>query len=129
MTSYKIALFGEAEKGNYRTAYFCHSVSQLSEIFGEPPPESKGLELAIQTLLYKRELVFFRVHEEGFSIQDYLPGLNFLENKDYISNLTAICLPGVGNSQIIEASCHVCHLHKSCLILTEKDLYDYLTSN
>jgi hypothetical protein len=125
---YNIALFGEARKGDFKTAYFCDSVVQLLDIFGEPPEDSKGLELAIQALLYKRGLIFFRVHEEGFSTQDYVPGLNFLENKEYITNLAALCLPGVGNSQIIEMGTQVCHIHKSFLIFNQKDLYDLLTS-
>lgn len=127
--SYTVALFGEAAKGDFKTAYFCESIVQLSDIFGEPPPESRGLELAVQTLLFQRGLIFFRVHEEGFSTKDYLLGLQFLENKDFIPELSAICLPGVGNKEIIDASAPVCYTHKSCLILSEKDLYDYLTAS
>lgn len=124
-----VALFGEAEKGEFRTAYFCHTVAQLSDFLGEPPPESQGLLFAVQSLLYEQNVVFFRVKEEGFSVQDYFLGLNFLKNKDYVEDLCALCLPGVGSHQIIEATTPVCHTHQSMLIVTEQDLYDFLTSN
>jgi hypothetical protein len=125
---FTVALFGEACKGKFKTAYYCKTLDQLSEFLGEPPSsESKGLFFAIQTLLYQRGVIFFRVHEEGFSIPDYLNGLQFLENKNLFPNISAIGLPGVGSTEIIEATNSVCHLYSSFLILTEKDLYDYLT--
>lgn len=127
MEIYTMALFGEAERGDYRTAYFCHSLPQLVEYLGNPPPESRGLYYAIQALLYKRNLIFFRVREEGFSYQDYLSGLNVLKNQEIITTLAAICLPGVGNSKIIEAITPICDQHHSILITNEADLYDYLT--
>lgn len=124
-----IVLFGEAEKGDFQTAYYCRDLTQLSDFLGEPPTkESQGLRFAIQALLYQRGVVFFRVREEGFSVHDYLFGLNFLENKEVFPSITALCLPGVGNSKIIEATLPVCETHKSILMFTERDLYDYLTS-
>ena len=126
--SYTVALFGEAEKGEFRTAYFCQSLAQLADNLGHPPDESRGLHLAVQALLYRRQLIFFRVMEEGFSLQDYLLGLRFLQNNQFVSNLSAICLPGVGDSEIINATEPVCHIHDSLLITTESDLYDYLTT-
>ncbi len=123
-----IALFGEAGKGEYRTGYYCNTLAQLSEFLGEPPSrDCRGLDLAVQALLYKRHVVYFRVHEEGFSTQDYLSGLNSLENKDLFPKISAICMPGVGNCEIIQATDPVCSLYQSFLILSEKDLYDYLT--
>ena len=125
---YTVALFGEAEKGEFQTAYYCETLAQLSDFFGEPPSgDCKGLPFAVQTLLYERGVVYFRVHEEGFSIHDYLSGLNFLENKEIFPDITAIGLPGVGNAEIIKATTPICDLHKSFLILNERDLYDYLT--
>ncbi len=124
-----IALFGEAQKGEYKTAYYCKSLVQLSDFLGEPPTkESQGLQFAIQALLYERGVVFFRVREEGFSANDYLFGLNFLENKGLFPDISALCLPGVGNAEIIEGTGPVCELHSSILIFTERDLYDYLTN-
>jgi hypothetical protein len=123
-----IALFGEAGRGEFQTAYYCKTLEQLCSFLGEPPSkDSLGLEFAIQALLYQRSVVYFRVHEEGFSTQDYLKGFTFLEKKELFPALSAICLPGVGNSQIIEATHPICNIHRSFLVLTEKDLYDYFT--
>jgi len=123
-----IACFGEAEKGDFHKAYFCNNLAQLSQYLGEPPSaDSKGLMLAIQALLFQADVIFFRVHEEGFSSHDYFKGLDFLENKKVTPQLSAICLPGVGSYEIIEATTPLCSTYHSFLILTEQDLYDYLT--
>lgn len=126
-SSYTIALFGEAEKGKYQTAYFCQNLAQLAEYFGNPPPGSLGIYYAVQALLFKRNLIFFRVVEEGYSKQDYFSGLNFLEKQKVISKVDAICTPGVGDKQIIDAIVPVCTLHHSIFITNESDFYDYLT--
>jgi hypothetical protein len=124
---YTVALFGEAEKGEFQKAYYCQNLAELSDCLGEPPSqECKGLHFAIQTLLFERDVLFFRVHEEGFSMQDYMKGLYLLE-KEQIPELSALCLPGVGDQEIIEATAPIVETYKSCLILTERDLYDYLT--
>jgi hypothetical protein len=125
---YTIALFGEAERGQFRTGYLCKNLEELSKYLGEPPSkECQGLTFAVQALLFKQNVLFFRVHEEGFSIQDYLSGLNHLTKKELFPDIAALCLPGVGNAEIINATATVCDLYKSFLIFTEKDLYDYLT--
>jgi hypothetical protein len=126
---YTVALFGEAERGDYRTAYFFHELSQLEENLGNPPEGSQGIHFAIQTLLYNQQLIYFRVEEEGFSLEDYTSGLRFLRNKNLIPNLDALFLPGVGNRKIIEAAESVRADHNSLLIITEADLYDYLTDS
>lgn len=120
-------MFGEAEKGDFRTAYFCRSLSELVDHLGHPPQGSTGLHYAVQTLLFRHRLVFFRVEEEGFSREDYLLGLEFLERQQLIADLSAICLPGVGDHEIIEASSPLCSQYNSLLITSEPDLYDYLT--
>jgi hypothetical protein len=125
---YTIALFGEAERGEYRTAYFCQNLAQLDEYFGNPPPDSRGLYYAVQALLFGRDLIFFRVSEEGFSKQDYLLGLHLLEQQELIPQVDAICTPGVGDQEIIEAILPVCAHYHSILITNESDFYDYLTS-
>lgn len=127
--NYTIALFGEAEKGKYNTAYHFDSLPELLENLGNPPPESKGLYYAVQVLLFQRNLIFFRVEEEGFSYQDYFLGLRMLEKDDPVTNIAAICLPGVGDAEIIDAAIPLCHLHKSIIVTTEPDLYDYLTEH
>lgn len=122
-----VALFGEAEKGEYNTAYFCQTLPELVDYFGNPPPSSVGIYYAIQVLLYHHNLLFFRVQEEGFSQQDYLSGLQLLQEQHVIPHISAICLPGVGNTEIIHAMTPFCKAHQSFIITTEPDLYDYLT--
>jgi hypothetical protein len=124
-----IALFGEAERGEFKTAYYCQNLEQLDEYFGNPPPNSKGLYYAVQALLFKRNLIFFRVMEEGYSMQDYLSGVNLLESQELIANLDAICIPGVGDPQVLNAIQPLCNQYHSILISDESDFYDYLTSN
>jgi hypothetical protein len=124
---YTIAIFGEAEKGEYGTAYFCQNLVQLDEYFGNPPPESKGLYYAVQALLFQRELIFFRVPEEGYSTEDYLSGIGLLERQRLIPQVDAICTPGVGDRVIIDAMLPICTQYHSILITNESDFYDYLT--
>jgi hypothetical protein len=123
-----MALFGETEKGQYKKAYILRDLAELVDTFGNPPPDSQGLFFAVQALLYQRELIFFRVEEEGFSIPDYFFGLKYLEDPEKINRLHAMCLPGIGDPQILKASCTVCQKRKSILLMTPKDLYDYLTA-
>lgn len=122
-----IFLFGEAEKGAFCTPLRLKSLPELAETCGNPPPESLGILYAVQALLYERELIYFRVKEEGFSISDYMRGIKLLQNSTLFDNLAAICMPGVGDEEIIDLSTNVCSLHKSFLITGEKDLYDFLT--
>ncbi len=117
-----IFLFGAAEKGEFCTPYLCKTLPHLADTFGNPPEGSQGLLYAVQTLLYERELIYFRVEEEGFSLNDYRKGINLLKNKEIPLPISAICLPGVGDPEIIEACGSI------CLIINEKDLQDYLTS-
>lgn len=124
-----IFLFGEAEKGELCTPMLCKSLGQLAQIFGNPPEESQGLFYAVQSLLYQRELIYFRISEEGFSYEEYMRGLKLLRNANLkIPTLTAICMPGVGDPNIVDATIPVCETHRSLLIINEKDLYDFLTS-
>ena len=122
-----IALFGEAEKGQWEKPHIIKGLPELIDLCGNPPPESEGLFFAIQALLYEREVIYFRVQEEGFSKSDYFSGLKFLKNKNQTKQLHALCMPGVGDSEIINASNPVCEIHKTHLIITQKDLFDYLT--
>lgn len=122
-----IFLFGEAEKGEFCTPLHCKSLPHLAEILGNPPEESLGIHYAVQALMYERELIFFRVKEEGFSVSDYMQGIRLLKNKDAFQGLSAICMPGVGDEEILAATHPICARRKSLLITSEKDLYDYLT--
>lgn len=124
-----MALFGESEKGAFKIPYFLKKLPQLFDLLGHPPEESEGLFFAVQAILYNREVIFFRVLEEGFSQPDYFVGLKYLKDKDIAQKIHAICLPGVGDPEILAESACLCHMHKSFLITTQKDLYDFLTSS
>lgn len=124
-----VFLFGESEKGEFGRPLLCRSLVQLLDTLGNPPEESLGMSYAIQALLYNRELLFCRVKEEGFSVKDYIKGLKIIKNRSLVPQLQAILIPGVGDQEVVEAALKVCSLQKSLLILTEKDLYDYLTSS
>jgi len=126
MTPRTIALFGESEKGEYRTPHYCTSLPQLVDKLGNPPPESKGLFLAVQSLMYEHALLFFRVKEEGFSLSDYFRGINIL--KDRTLDISAVCTPGCGDQELIDELAGLCEFHQSILMTTEADLYDYLTN-
>ena len=123
-----IALFGEAEKGELTTIYLCKSIDELYKFFGQPPQDSKGLFFAVQTLLFGKELLYFRVREEGLSVDDYLAGLHLLE--DYprtLPDLEALFLPSVGSKLLIEEGLKVCKQHHSLLLMNSIDFYAYMT--
>lgn len=122
-----IALFGEAEKGSFKTFTHIKNLGQLCDTFGNPPEESFGIPLAIQTLLYQKELLFLRVQEEGFSLHEYIEGIKLLEKTTLTQNLSAICMPGVGNDDLINMTFKLCEKRGSLFITSPRDLYDYLT--
>lgn len=127
MRHHTIALFGEAERGTFQRAYECDSVQQLVDYLGHPPAHTCGIPMAIQALMYERRLIFFRVAEEGYSLDDYYRGLRHLDQGDLANCLVALAIPGVGNPELLAASHEVCRHHHSVLLTTEGDLYDYLT--
>ena len=122
-----VFLFGEAERGAFCTPLRIESLAELADRCGNPPEGSLGIAYGVQALLFERELFFYRVKEEGFSLSDYMRGMRALEDGKVVQELAAICLPGVGNQEIIEAAGNVCLQRGSFLIASEKDLYDYLT--
>ncbi len=121
-----VALFGEAEKGEYSVPYYLRSVEELADRLGQPPADSRGLYLAVQALLFDRQLFFIRVEEEGYSTNDYLRGFDRLRQQG-LSRLAALCLPGVGCKEIIGASSRLGLIDQCLLLISESDLYDYLT--
>lgn len=129
MKRHRVALFGEASKGAFKTPHFVTELPHLIDHFGEPPNESEGLYFAIQAILFQRELIYFRVEEEGFSPADYFHGFKYLADREQIKAISALCLPGVGDADLLSASQAICNMHQSLLITTQKDLYDYLTSH
>lgn len=128
-SNYKVFLFGESEKGALAAPTQVSNLAELSEQMGNPPDESQGIDYAVQALLAERDLVFFRVREEGFSRDDYFKGVKFLSNQGRGLELSAICMPGVGDREIIEAVGALCHRQRMILILSQRDLYDYLTGS
>lgn len=122
-----VALFGEAEKGQLEKPYLIKQLPELVDYLGNPPPDSEGLFFAVQALLYEREVIYFRVEEEGFSKANYFSGFKTLKNQKKIKEIHALCMPGVGDKEILEASQPVCEIYKIHLITSQKDLYDYLT--
>lgn len=125
----RVFLFGEAEKGEFCTPFRLQTLVELSQRFGNPPEDSIGVDYAVQTLLYDRELIFFRVREEGFSFEDYMRGVKLLYNHGDKMKISAICMPGMGDLRIMEAIAPICMRLGIVLILSEKDLYDYLTGS
>ncbi len=123
-----IFLFGAAEKGEFCSPFTLTSLDELLEYLGNPPENSEGIHCAIQALLYEMELIYFRISEEGFSFEEYMQGLRYLRQKKLKKRLSALCLPGVGDQEIIQAAIPICHMYESVLLVTEKDLYDYLTA-
>lgn len=121
-----IAFFGESEKGRFHYPYYCYSLHQMVETLGNSPEESLGLTFAIQALMYEREIIYFRVSEEGFSIHDYMKGFEILKDINKTKKLSAVCLPRVGDNKIIDSVEPISKLHKSLIITTQKDLFDYL---
>ncbi len=129
MTSSVVALFGEAEKGIVHQVYFCRSLRDLFDNLGEPPNETQGLYFAVQTLLYGKQILYFKVREEGVSHEDYLFGFRLLRNvKSPLISLQALFLPGVGSSKLIDEGITLCREQHSLLLINEADFYDYMTN-
>lgn len=123
-----LALFGASEKGQYGIPLACQSVDELSDKVGNPAKESRAIELSVQALLFEHSLYFVRVHEEGFSVDDYIFGFKEILKDKAIRQLSALALPGVGDETIIDASQSIVQTFGSLLILQENDVFDYVTS-
>lgn len=121
-----IALFGESEKGSFNELIFIDSITQLSDKLGNPPNESLGIGLAVQTLMFRNRLIFKRVDEEGFGTNEYNKGLALL--KKHSEYIDGIFLPGVGEKRIIEEVQGICLKKQAMLLMNEDDFYDFLTS-
>ena len=120
-------IFGQAEKGALCRPTLCKHPIDLIQQFGHPPKETFGLYLAIQTVLLKTPCIYFRVEEEGFSYRDYFRGLDILKSDWEGVPIQAIGLPGVGNMEIIEKTERLFLKKRSLILITEKDLFDFLT--
>ena len=120
-----ICLFGSAEKGTFCVPIMIDSLVPLLDKLGHPPLETAGINYAIQSLLFKERLMYFRVSEEGYSINDYMTGLKWIKKTS--PEISAICLPGASDPEILHATLAVCNKLQCPLLMSEKDLYDYLT--
>jgi hypothetical protein len=60
-----IALFGEAEKGDFRYGVLCRNLAEVSTVFGEPPEESLGIFLAVEALLHQQDVLFLECMKRG----------------------------------------------------------------
>lgn len=125
---HRVFVFGAAERGCFGTPHFFTSLGVMAQTLGNPPEESLGIAYGVQTLLFQRELFYFRVEEEGFSRTDYLRGITLLQKEGKEMQLSAIGLPGVGDQEIISAIAPLCLKMNTLLIFSEKDLYDYLAT-
>jgi hypothetical protein len=120
-------LFGAAEKGKLCSPVPITSLESLLETLGHPPKHSEGLLFAIQSLLHQIDLIYIRVEEEGFSTEDYVRGLKLLKQKPLHVSVVAISMPGVGQKELLHLATPICHFYRTVLLISEKDLYDYLT--
>ncbi len=127
MHSHHIVLFGEAERGEYKIPYLFTRLDEMERMLGHPPHQTRGIPCGIQALLYDYPLIYFRVQEEGFSRSDYQAGVSLLLRHSLANPLVAICAPGVGSAEIIDAIAPVCGKYHSILITNSADLYDFLT--
>lgn len=124
---HRIVLFGEAEKGEFHSPILFSSLAALADILGHPPEGSVGIHIAIQTLLFQNHVIYVRVKEEGFSVSDYMKGLKLLKQQEMTKNFAAICMPGVGNPEIIHEALNICEKENSLFMTRDQDLYDYLS--
>ena len=125
---FMLFVFGQAQKGVLCRPTLCRSAQELFQTFGHPPEETQGILFALRAVLLNQMCIFFRVKEEGFSVQDYLLGLHILKSQwDHIQ-LQAIGLPGVGDIQLIEQTEIICHKKKTLLVINEQDLFDFLSN-
>ncbi len=125
---HSVALFGESEKGRTRCLQFFSSLPELADTLGNPTKDSQGIHLAIQVLLFNQNLIFCKVKEEGFSKPEYIYGMQLLKETAQVNQLSAICLPGVGDHEVIDIATKLCLAYNAIIITSQKDLYDYMTS-
>ncbi|MCH9612133.1 MAG: hypothetical protein S4CHLAM102_06160 [Chlamydiia bacterium] len=121
-----IAIFGEAGSGPFGIPHYIQSVTEFEQAMGQLS-DGKGFELAIQSLMHKRHLYYIRVAEEGFSLKDYEMGFESLMTRNLPTSLAAVALPGVGDEKIIDKCLPLLNLHKSILLMSEEDFYDFMT--
>ncbi len=123
--SYVFCLFGESRRGIFGEPMLFSELEELSLVLGEPLEGRAGGHDAIQILLYQYKLLFFRVQQEGVSLEDYYKGFTWLQKSS--SPVTAMKLPGVGNRAVLGAAHAICQEKGSILVIDETDFYDFAT--
>lgn len=124
MKKKQIAIFGQSEKALPWSLSEIRSLPELIDKVGHPPADSCGLIIAIQSLMYEKEVLYYCVAEEGLDPEDYQRGLTDLLSRPKHYNLEAIALPGVSDPLILEEAKKVAKVHPCSLIIGEKDLFD-----
>jgi hypothetical protein len=122
-----ISIFGVAEQGNLYKHIALKSLEDLLLTLGHPTEGSQAIEIAVQSLMYKHPILFYRVQEEGFENDAYLKGLEALKKQNLKSPLSAVALPGVSSQEVIDQAVAFCKKQGSILIMHQKDFYDYIT--
>ena len=115
-----IAIFGESKAGEFNKLFSIKTLPDLATHLGEPTETGVAIHMAIQALLCKQQLLFYKVREEGGHSDQYLPGFKLIKTA-----ITAIALPGVSSPTLLESAKRLAPL----LILTEQDLYDFMTQS
>lgn len=123
-----IFLFGASEKGVFRTPIHLYTIEELFNRLGSMPTHTEGIYYAIQALLFEKNLIFYRIEEEGSNLEDYRQGIRLLKQQPFQTTLSAICMPGMSDEEIVHEILPICYMYQSLLVVSEKDLYDYLTS-
>lgn len=119
-------IFGESEKGVLCRPTLCNTIVDLFQNFGHPPEGANGLFCATQTVLMKKPCVFFRVKEEGYSLDDYLKGLDILKNDWKGVTLQGIGIFGCSDKDVIEKTERLCLQRRSLILINQSDLFDIL---
>lgn len=123
-----IAIFGEAEIGSFKSLITLNSIPELTDKLGRPTKKGIGIHMAIQAILYDREILYYRIpNEEEPSCKEYLHGLNLLGRSTFINPLVAIALPAVNHRDILYRAKHLCHHCKILFLPNERDLYNFIS--
>jgi len=120
-----VCLFGAAERGAIGAPLSLHSLEEVLNKLGEPPPLTEGIYSAVQLVLLGLPLIYFRVTEEGESVGDYKAGFKWLKTAPL--SIMAVALPGVADPRLMQSALSLCHPHHCPLLVSEKELYDYFT--
>lgn len=128
MKKASVAIFGESRKGEFLKLFYINTLPDLATHLGEPTASGIGIHMAIQSLLFQKDILYIKVLEEGYDLEHYSVGIREIENKTDLL-ISAIALPGVGSNEILKKASLLAKKKKAVLILTEKDLYDFMTQS